>query len=192
MHSSFQQAMCGSTYSRQIDEQRRSLDENGLRYLISLRLFYIINQRQTAEQKSNGTNTSSETLGVRHRIRYRDIVWASFSQSQEILLGASTEACGGKMLWKDARALGVFLWLHSSESLVRNLKVLRNYISDLTRLALHTFRKRRWKSSPGISIWLGTIEILQNAVCCISLWEKCDLSMGSGSKRVGIRNSKSC
>ncbi|KAF9514679.1 hypothetical protein BS47DRAFT_1392270 [Hydnum rufescens UP504] len=103
----------------QIEEQRRSLDENGLRYLISLRLFYIINERQTTEQKSNGTNVSAETLGVRHRIRYRDIVWAFFSQSQEILLSASTEACGGRMEWKDARALVVsrhWSYTHSESS----------------------------------------------------------------------------
>ena len=59
--------------------------------------------------------------GHRHgRLSFRNVVWAYHSQSQEILLSASTEACDErKMRWQDAKALGVFLWLRSQESLVR-------------------------------------------------------------------------
>lgn len=124
---SFETIMLSLTpWRNQIDEQRRSLDANGLRYLISIRSFYLINnksQLQTQLSSSPGTSSPlpSTALGVRHRIRYRDIVWAFFSQSQEILLSASADACGGKMSWKDARALGVFLWLNSTESIVCGL-----------------------------------------------------------------------
>lgn len=111
--------MLSDDLSCQIDEQRRSLDANGLRYLISIRSFYLINNSQSEPGEGSPTLTSAISGSIRHRIRYRDIVWASFSQSQEIMLVASTEACGGKMSWKDARALGVFLWLRSIESLVR-------------------------------------------------------------------------
>ncbi len=51
---------------------------------------------------------------------FRDMLWASHSESQEILLTASTAACGGKMVWTDAKATGVFLWLNSLETMVRN------------------------------------------------------------------------
>jgi len=82
-----------------------------------MRSFYLINESQSAGPAA-APLTASALGGVRQRLRYRDIVWASFSQTQEILLSASTEACGGKMSWKDARALGVFLWLQSTESIV--------------------------------------------------------------------------
>jgi RAVE protein 1 C terminal len=97
-----------------------------------MRSFYILNKRVSSPgSRSPNPNQSQDSIapvlhsaleyrrGFRDRIRYRDIVWAFHSNSQEILLAASTAACGGKMLWKDARAMGVFLWLNSVESLVR-------------------------------------------------------------------------
>lgn len=87
-----------------------------------MRSFYLINESQSAHSAPSSL-TASALGGVRQRIRYRDIVWASFSQSQEILLSASTEACGGKLSWKDARALGVFLWLQSAESIVSSFRL---------------------------------------------------------------------
>jgi hypothetical protein len=47
------------------------------------------------------------------------MVWAFHSESQEILLQASVAACEGKMNLMDAKALGVFLWLKSLDSVVR-------------------------------------------------------------------------
>ncbi|KAG8940912.1 regulator of (H+)-ATPase in vacuolar membrane [Tulasnella sp. 424] len=113
----------------EIDEQRRSLDANGVRYLISMRSFFIINRRVTKGGSGAATPDSKSKKGVlapfvRERIRYRDIVWAFHSESQEILLSASTVACGGKMLWLDARALGVFLWGTSVESLRDQMEVI--------------------------------------------------------------------
>ncbi|KAG8690966.1 regulator of (H+)-ATPase in vacuolar membrane [Ceratobasidium sp. 423] len=103
-----------------IDEQRRALDANGLRYLISIRSFYTLNKRLEAsgdDPKHNGI--SSSRAGKRERLRYRDIVWAFHSESQQIMMDASTEACGGRMTWSDAKALGVFLWTRSPEDLIK-------------------------------------------------------------------------
>ncbi|KZV81002.1 hypothetical protein EXIGLDRAFT_780266 [Exidia glandulosa HHB12029] len=83
----------------EIEEQRRALDECGLRFLISMRSFYILNAREDSGSES------------RERLRYRDMVWAFHSESQDLLLAAATQACGGKMLWTDAKAVGLFLWL---------------------------------------------------------------------------------
>jgi hypothetical protein len=96
-----------------------------------MRSFYILNKRVSSPgSRSPDPNQFPDSVapvvhsaleyrrGFRDRIRYRDIVWAFHSNSQEILLAASTAACGGKVLWKDARAMGVFLWLNSIESLV--------------------------------------------------------------------------
>lgn len=53
------------------------------------------------------------------------MVWAFHSESQELLVGACVNACGGKISWADARALGIPLWLNSIESLVRIWFILR-------------------------------------------------------------------
>lgn len=52
------------------------------------------------------------------RLRYRDMLWAFHSQSQEILLEASLSACKGPMSWENARALTFPLWLKSHSALV--------------------------------------------------------------------------
>ncbi|CAE6416915.1 unnamed protein product [Rhizoctonia solani] len=109
----------------EIDEQRRALDANGLRYLISIRSFYTLNRRLEAfgdDLKHNGVSNSR--AGKRERLRYRDIVWAFHSESQQIMMDASTEACGGRMTWSDAKALGVFLWTRSPEDLKNQMEVL--------------------------------------------------------------------
>jgi hypothetical protein len=115
----------------QIDEQQRALDANGLRYLISMRSFYIINDRASNPGKTSGNLpkgisinvTPLDRSGRRERLRFRDMIWAFHSESQELLLNASIAACGGKLTWPDARALGIPLWLTSIESLVREMKM---------------------------------------------------------------------
>lgn len=82
-----------------------------------MRSFYILNQRAISPK-----STDIAPRG-RERLRYRDMVWAFHSQSQEMLLAASTTACGGKMTWDDAKALGIFLWMESTESVVCGLPV---------------------------------------------------------------------
>ncbi|KAF9479728.1 hypothetical protein BDN70DRAFT_906163 [Pholiota conissans] len=102
----------------EIDEQRRALDSNGLRYLISMRSFYIINERSQVPDIAATNGTFPKKSARRERLRYRDMIWAFHSESQEILLSSSTAACSnGKMMWADARALGIAIWLNSTESL---------------------------------------------------------------------------
>lgn len=96
----------------QVGEHRRALDNSGLRYLIAMRSFFLSQSHQRALacegiQRQHG-----------HRLRYREIVWAFHSESQEILLQDSIDACTSKITWLTARALGTFLWLRSRESLV--------------------------------------------------------------------------
>ncbi|KZT31551.1 hypothetical protein SISSUDRAFT_713707 [Sistotremastrum suecicum HHB10207 ss-3] len=120
----------------EIDEQRRALDANGLRYLISMRLFYLINKRAASVPETATLSAGiSNKLSGRGRIRFRDIVWAYHSETQEIILAASSAACGNKMTWNDARALGVFLWLHGHEQLKAQMEIVaRNqYMADDSR-----------------------------------------------------------
>lgn len=118
-----------------------------------MRSFYILNARATSSRPVSGATTpllmqpearSPPKSLVRERLRYRDMVWAFHSESQEILLAASTAACGNKMKWNDAKALGLFLWLSSTESLVcpplRSLKPI--FIEQ------KFYRRPRWKQLP--------------------------------------------
>lgn len=91
-----------------------------------MRSFFIINDRTSSPEKAavNGAITDGTVPGRsarRERLRYRDMIWAFHSESQELMLQASTAACGGKLTWSDARALGIPLWLTSIDSLVCDL-----------------------------------------------------------------------
>ncbi|RPD64989.1 hypothetical protein L227DRAFT_635288 [Lentinus tigrinus ALCF2SS1-6] len=114
----------------EIQEQRRALDPNGLRYLISIRSFYILNRRASEPSTpSSGNNTvngvtSGLRLERRERLRYRDMIWAFHSESQDLLLSTSVSACGGKMCWPDARALGVFIWMRSGDAMRAHMEVV--------------------------------------------------------------------
>ena len=89
-----------------------------------MRSFYIINSRTSPPNQTttNGlavNGSKPNPSARRERLRFRDMIWAFHSESQDLLLNASTAACDGKMAWSDARALGISLWLTSIESLVR-------------------------------------------------------------------------
>ncbi|KAL4070811.1 RAVE protein 1 C terminal-domain-containing protein [Scleroderma citrinum] len=109
----------------EIDEQRRALDANGFRYVLSMRSFYILNRRIASDPSSprSGDDIVRKT-GWRERLRYRDMIWAFHSESQGILLDASVAACTGKMLWADARALGVFIWLNSVDAMRSHIEMI--------------------------------------------------------------------
>ncbi|KAK7059134.1 regulator of (H+)-ATPase in vacuolar membrane [Paramarasmius palmivorus] len=101
----------------EIDEQRRALDSNGLRYLTSMRSFYILNRLASSPASPESQGVVPRGSVKRERLRYRDMIWGFHSESQELLLNASAAACNGKMCWADARALGLALWLTSIDSM---------------------------------------------------------------------------
>ncbi|KDQ63425.1 hypothetical protein JAAARDRAFT_169243 [Jaapia argillacea MUCL 33604] len=109
----------------EVDEQRRALDTNGTRYLTTMRSFYIFNRRILSSPSSPQSNGAiPRHTGWRERLRFRDMIWAFHSESQDLMLGASTAACNGKMCWPDARALGIFIWLNSNETMRSHMELL--------------------------------------------------------------------
>ncbi|KAJ3750593.1 RAVE protein 1 C terminal-domain-containing protein [Lentinula detonsa] len=140
----------------EIDEQRRSLDSNGLRYLISMRSFYIVNRRASTPASPGSSGAIPRNTGRRERLRYRDMVWAFHSESQDLLLGTSSGACDGKMGWSDARALGISIWLNSIESLKAQIELIaRNEymagdIRDPTACSLFYFALGKTKLVHGL------------------------------------------
>ncbi len=85
-----------------VEKHRRSLDENGARFM----LFF----RQHALRKGR-TNEI--------QISWREINWAYHSSSQDILLDFVTRQHHGRLLWEDARESGMFMWLTDTAAVVR-------------------------------------------------------------------------
>ncbi|KAG9283992.1 hypothetical protein G9A89_005499 [Geosiphon pyriformis] len=107
----------------QVEGQKRSLDQNGVRYVIFMRRYHYLNRSVIAS-----------TLRA-PGLSYRDMTWAMHSESQDLLLEYSIAASGGKFLWKDARIHGVFLWLRNIEMVRQQMEIIaRNqYLSKEER-----------------------------------------------------------
>ncbi|KWU47634.1 hypothetical protein RHOSPDRAFT_31069 [Rhodotorula sp. JG-1b] len=94
-------------------ERRGSIDDNGLRYLIAMRSFFLYRQAGVADTSSTTPSSSARQLS------YRDIVFAYHSESQDLLLEEGTKASGGHATWAAVSSFGAAMWLRSPESLAR-------------------------------------------------------------------------
>ncbi|KAK9801031.1 putative RAVE protein 1 C terminal-domain-containing protein [Seiridium cardinale] len=77
-----------------VEKQRRSMDENGARFMLFFR------QHALRKGRTNEIHMS-----------WREINWAYHSTSQDILTDFVTRQYHGTMLWENARESGVFMWL---------------------------------------------------------------------------------
>ncbi|ROT43356.1 regulator of V-ATPase in vacuolar membrane protein [Sodiomyces alkalinus F11] len=93
-----------------VEEHRRSLDENGARFM----LFF----RQHALRKGR-TNEIQMT--------WREITWAYHSTSQDILLDFVTRQYHGSIRWEHARESGMFMWLTDHHKVIMEFeRIARN------------------------------------------------------------------
>ncbi|CAG8527835.1 6325_t:CDS:10 [Diversispora eburnea] len=128
----------------QVEGQKRSLDENGVRYVLFMRRFHYLN-RVTLP-------TTLRSPGL----SYRDMNWALHSDSQDLLIEYSMAASGGKFLWKDARVHGIFLWIRSNEIVRQQMEILarNHYMSkderDPTDCSLFYMALRKRKLLSGL------------------------------------------
>ncbi|KAK4101351.1 hypothetical protein N658DRAFT_471083 [Parathielavia hyrcaniae] len=90
-----------------VEKQRRSLDENGARFM----LFF----RQHALRKGR---TSEIHMG------WREINWAYHSTSQDVLVDFVVKQCHGRMLWENARESGIFMWLADNAAVKAQFEVV--------------------------------------------------------------------
>ncbi|KAJ1550292.1 regulator of (H+)-ATPase in vacuolar membrane, partial [Nowakowskiella sp. JEL0078] len=88
----------------QLEKQKRSLDENGARFLLAMRMF-IFSQKNFPEE-----SRPIELIN-------RDISWAVYSESQDILIDYCNQSYDGKLLWSHARSLGFGYWITNLDSL---------------------------------------------------------------------------
>ncbi|KAJ3285428.1 regulator of (H+)-ATPase in vacuolar membrane, partial [Borealophlyctis nickersoniae] len=95
----------------QVEKQKRSLDENGVRFVLFMRMFLF-------SQKAFPKVFKTESLTS------RDIAWAFYSESQDILLDFANQAFNNKLMWKDARSLGMGFWLRNPETLRRMVETM--------------------------------------------------------------------
>ncbi|KAI8144673.1 RAVE protein 1 C terminal-domain-containing protein [Fennellomyces sp. T-0311] len=103
----------------EISTQGESLDENGARFTALVENYFHLNKVLPLEQRSD-------------HLQPRDMAWALHSQSQDLLLERCLRLCGGKLLWNDARSLGIFMWLQKSEVVAE----------QLTNIARNTYLKQ--------------------------------------------------
>lgn len=89
-----------------LERHRKALDASGLRYHVHLRL---IHERQSSQ---------------RDQLSWRDIAWASHSNTQDVLVDLTSRLYNGRMLWEDAQQCGLFIWLSDQEALVRHTSTL--------------------------------------------------------------------
>ena len=84
-----------------VEKQRRSLDENGARFMLFFR------QHALRKRRTNEVYMS-----------WREINWAYHSTSQDILVDFVSRQHHGTLLWEHARESGMFMWLTDSSAVV--------------------------------------------------------------------------
>ena len=92
-----------------VEKHRRSLDDNGARYLLFFRQHLL---------------RKGQALDERVYISWREIVWAFHSDSQDILIDLISKSYQGKILWEHARESGMFTWLTDTNALRAQLEVI--------------------------------------------------------------------
>lgn len=97
----------------QVDENSRSLDENGIKYLLGYRLYKI----------HRGTQDS---------MTIRDFNWAMHSESQDILLGLIDNPTS-PMMWPNAREVGLPYWIRTDRLRDVFEKLGRNHFTQGNR-----------------------------------------------------------
>jgi hypothetical protein len=132
-----------------VDSQRRALDNNGTRFMTSVKSF-AITQALTSPESSRAPSPTTRSLPVRGRsgaripqIRFRDVLWGFHSESQEILLSTCEDVCGRPMLWEDAKTFCLPLWLRSNDILVRSISPLSLTHLSATLILLRRFDNLR-------------------------------------------------
>ena len=85
------------------EKHRRSMDENATRFLLFFRRYALRNPK---------------LQGVQPGITWREIAWAFFSGSQDILVDLVSRHFHGKLMWEQAKKSGIFLWMTDINALV--------------------------------------------------------------------------
>ncbi|KAF9206869.1 regulator of (H+)-ATPase in vacuolar membrane [Haplosporangium sp. Z 27] len=94
-----------------IDQQHGSIDDNGLRFLISVRRFNYLSKILPPSQRPI-------------MLSYRDITWAYHSDSQDLLLDFCSNSLKTPMTWVEAKSLGIFLWMRKKDTMIKQMEII--------------------------------------------------------------------
>ncbi|KAG0001476.1 regulator of (H+)-ATPase in vacuolar membrane [Entomortierella chlamydospora] len=94
-----------------IDQQHGSIDDSGLRFLISMRRFNYLSYILPPSQRPT-------------MLSYRDITWAYHSESQDLLLDFCSNSLKAPMTWAEAKSLGIFLWMRKKDTMIKQMEVI--------------------------------------------------------------------
>lgn len=100
-----------------VEKLRRSIDVNASRFLVFFRQHMLRTNKHTPEEVP---------------LTWREMVWAFFSESQDILVDQVSRHFSGRMLWEHARQSGIFMWMTDLNSLVRSEITLGSHAINLT------------------------------------------------------------
>ncbi|KAI0547351.1 WD repeat domain-containing protein [Xylaria curta] len=90
-----------------VEKQRRSLDENGARFMVFFR------QHALRKGRINEIHMS-----------WREINWAYHSTSQDILLDFVSRNYHATMTWENARESGIFMWLSDTNAVRTQFEII--------------------------------------------------------------------
>ena len=97
-----------------VEKQRRSLDENGARFMLFFRQRSLLLRRR---RRHGGGSRALSHAGA--AISWREINWAFHSGSQDILADfVARQFHGAGLLWENARESGIFMWLTDANAVV--------------------------------------------------------------------------
>jgi hypothetical protein len=126
----------------EVNQQRRSMDENAARFVLFFKLYSIMSFVKRA------------TTGL----SWREINWGFHSESQEILVGQVSRFYNNRVLWKDAKASGMFMWLKDTEAIV---SITPHFVEQIA----NECSGNKWRSLQGIIIPRKNRKILSIAPC---------------------------
>jgi hypothetical protein len=98
-----------------VEKHRRSIDENGVRFLLFFRQ-HAIRHSQHSEQELS--------------LSWREITWAFHSGSQDILTDLVSRHYDNRMIWEHARESGMFMWMTDLTALVSLFELIDNTNAD--------------------------------------------------------------
>ncbi|MCJ1314388.1 regulator of (H+)-ATPase in vacuolar membrane [Agyrium rufum] len=96
-------------YFAQDYKQHKSLDSHAIKYAFAFRqhMDYIRSQQDKLQP-----------------IPWKDIIWATHSNSQDVLLDLVSRHFQGKLLWQNARQSGMFMWISDPDALRSQFEIV--------------------------------------------------------------------
>lgn len=108
-----------------VERQRRSMDENGARFMLFFRQHALL-KHKAGRGGAGGSSAGGEGRGrggggggKGQSLSWREITWAFHSDSHDVLADFVAKQYHGSMLWENARESGVFMWLADASAVVR-------------------------------------------------------------------------